>query len=121
MRDSIVMEQRVEPPAESADAIVRRTLSGDTGAFSEIVRRHQRELWRIATRLLGDRTAAESLVQQALLNAYENLERYQPGSDFPRWLRTIVLNLARDEIRRRARESQRLESYRSYLLALLDD
>ncbi len=110
-----------DPTADSADALVRRTLAGDKEAFAEIVRRHQRELWRLATRLVGDPTAAEGLVQQTLLNAYESLERYETGRDFPRWLRTILLNLARNELRRRHRETERLAHYGKYLLALMAD
>lgn len=106
---------------EDSDALVRAVLAGDTERFAVLVRRHENEVWKVAAALLGSRAASENLVQQTFVNAYERLEQYQPGRDFPRWLKGIARNLVREELRKSSREHQTLSHYRDYVLALYAD
>jgi RNA polymerase sigma-70 factor (ECF subfamily) len=76
------------------------------GAFERLVTAHQDRLYSIALRMLGDPRDAEEAAQDALVRAYRALAGY----DEPRildlrlrpWLATIVLNLCRSRIGRRA-------------------
>ena len=76
------------------------------GAFEDLVLGHQDRLYSIALRMLGDPGDAEEAAQDALVRAYRALAGY----DEPRildlrirpWLATIVLNLCRTRIGRRA-------------------
>ncbi len=106
---------------QAGDALVGRVLAGDTEAFAEIVRRHQRDVWRVAAAMLGDRTATENVVQQTFVNAYERLDQYQRGRDFGQWLKAIARNIVREHLRRGTRESRRMEHYSEYLRALYAD
>jgi RNA polymerase sigma-70 factor (ECF subfamily) len=63
---------------------------------------HGRAMLAFATRLTGDRPAAEDLVQEAMLRAWRNSEKLVNGAGSVRsWLLTVLLNLARDRARRR--------------------
>lgn len=56
-----------------------------------------------ATRLLGDRAAAEDVVQEALIRAWRNPEVLTNGKGSTRgWLLTVVRNLVIDRVRARA-------------------
>ena len=50
----------------------------------------------------GDR--ADDLVQETLLRALANIDSFQPGSNLPAWLFTILRNLFRSDYRKRRRE-----------------
>lgn len=105
---------------ETAQAIAR-VRAGDTDAYRHIITRYQREVWRVVAWGLHDASATEDLTQQAFINAYLNLDRYRDGEDFGAWLRTIARNLVRNELRRRAREDQRMRHYDVWLRQQLRD
>src|SRR5262245_26009853 len=92
--------------APTDDEQVARVQGGVRRAFVTIVNRHQREVWRIVARMLGDRRATENLVQQTFVNLYTGLGGYQPGNGLRHWLRTIARNAVRDELRRTSRENR---------------
>ena len=51
-------------------------------------------LHRVCFRILGDKAAAEDAVQDALLNAYRALDRFDGRSAFSTWLHRIAINAA---------------------------
>lgn len=102
-------------PTPEADRLVRRVLAGDTAAYADLIRLYESDVWRIAASLLRDWPATESLVQQAFIDAYRSLHRYQPGTDFGAWVRTVARNRLRKEYRALSRDEQRLAAYREQL------
>lgn len=112
----------VIPPDEpSTDDLVRRVLAGDTQAFAQLVRRHEREVWKIVALMLRDQAATENMVQQCFVNAYEHLGQFELGRDFGQWLKAIARNVVRNELRRHSRENERISEYRDYLLVAQAD
>src|SRR4029077_10675169 len=57
-----------------------------------------------AISLSGNVDRADDLVQETLLRALANIHSFQPGTNMPAWLFTILLNLFRSEYRKRRRE-----------------
>ena len=57
-------------------------------------------LRRYARALLGDRAAADDLVQDTLERAWSRLQQWRPGSDMRAWLFGIMHNLRVDQLRR---------------------
>lgn len=77
-------------------------LSTDEG-LREVYDEHARELYGFAVRTLGDRGAAEDLVQEVLLRAWLKADSYRPERGSARsWLFAIARNLAIDVARARA-------------------
>jgi RNA polymerase sigma-70 factor, ECF subfamily len=92
---------RPEVPADSE--LIRRTLAGDGEAFDAIVRRHQRRIYRVAWAILRDEAEADSVTQDAFVQAYRHLKRFEGRSGLETWLTRIVVNRARDVLRGRKR------------------
>lgn len=76
------------------------------GSFEALVLAQQDRLYSIALRMLGDPRDAEEAAQDALVRAYRALADYEPERiqklRLRPWLATIVLNLCRSRVARRA-------------------
>lgn len=62
------------------------------------------KLRAFAISLCGKVDRADDLVQETLLRALANIDSFEPGTNMPAWLFTILRNLFRSEYRKRKRE-----------------
>src|SRR5258708_6619140 len=78
-------------------------LSTDHSAvLAEMIAAHQRRIFRVALRLLGDIDEASSATQDCFLRAYRAIERCpQDDAGRQRWLIRLVVNLSLDRLRSR--------------------
>jgi RNA polymerase sigma factor (sigma-70 family) len=74
---------------------------GDKAAFGQLVLRYQPMAQRLAIRVIGNEDLAQELVQDAMLQAYLSLEKLNDPNRFKSWLFGIVLNICRNDLRRR--------------------
>jgi RNA polymerase sigma-70 factor, ECF subfamily len=98
------IENKVAEPASEETALVEAARSGDIGAFESLVRRYDRNVFRIAQHITQNREDAEDVVQDAFLKAYQNLGQFQGQSKFYTWLVRIAVNEALMRLRRRRPE-----------------
>ena len=68
----------------------------DNAAFEVLVRQHHRRLLAYALALVAAPPVAEDLTQDALLIAYRDRDRFDPGRDFGAWVRGILRNKYRE-------------------------
>jgi RNA polymerase sigma-70 factor, ECF subfamily len=79
-------------------------------AYEHLVRRHQHVAYRVACVYARSPSEAEEAVQEALINAWRHLARYDPSrATFRAWLLAIVANQARSGRRSEARWTARTE------------
>ena len=81
--------------------LIEQTKSGDKAAFSELVRRHQKLLMRVALRITRDLETAEDIVQDSFLKAYQKLATFKGEASFRSWLCQITINTAKNKLRSR--------------------
>jgi RNA polymerase sigma-70 factor, ECF subfamily len=86
------------------DEAIEAMRRGDIGGLETVVRLHQTRALRMALALTGNRAAAEDVVSDAFVLAFERIAKLKPGRPFEPWLRGIVRHL----IRRSHRASARL-------------
>jgi RNA polymerase sigma-70 factor, ECF subfamily len=91
-----------EPPCASDD-LLSRARTGETSAFTALVRTHQRSVFGLALRMLSDWQRAEDLAQEVFLQLHRNLAAMQSAAHLTFWLRKVTLNRAIDRLRREPR------------------
>ncbi len=94
-----IQSSRVEPGDELA--LVRAAKSGDISAFEQLVKRYDRNIFRLAQHITQNREDAEDVVQEAFLKAYTHLNGFQEQSKFYTWLVRIAVNESLMKLRRR--------------------
>jgi RNA polymerase sigma-70 factor, ECF subfamily len=80
--------------------LLERARQGHPDAFSTLVRRHDRYLYRVARSVLRDDEEAEDVVQQTYLKAYINFVDFRGEANLRTWLTRIALNEALARLRR---------------------
>jgi len=88
--------------------LVRQCKRGDMDAFGELVRRHQQSVFNFCLRLLRNAEDAEDIAQDAFVQAYRNIKKFQPRAKFSTWLFTIAKNLSLNLIRDEKRGTRRM-------------
>lgn len=84
--------------ARDAD-LVARAKEGNVDAFERLVVRHRARLLSVARHTVGDREAAQDIVQEALVRAFRFLRSLREGDRFGPWLNTIVRRLCQQWLR----------------------
>ena len=108
--DSRRLESRpaVSSEAAASDArLVHQVRNGHAPSFGELVRRYEHKALRIAYRFLRNWAAAEDVVQDAFLKAYDGLDSFDAGKRFGPWLFRIVVNQSLDALRKRRRRREK--------------
>jgi RNA polymerase sigma-70 factor (ECF subfamily) len=77
-----------------------------SASFKDDLLAEIRNLRAFAISLSGSVSLADDLVQESLLRAWSNSERFQPGTSLRAWLFTILRNIYYSNYRKRAREVQ---------------
>jgi len=82
-------------------AIVAQARLGDAKAFSELLRRYEGKIFRLALHITQNREDAEDVLQEAFLKAYEHIDQFQGQSKFYTWIVRIAVNQALMKLRKR--------------------
>ena len=98
------IQPKIGEPISEEMALVLAAKAGDVSAFESLVKKYDRNVFRIANHITHNREDAEDVVQDAFLKAYENLEQFQGQSKFYTWLVRIAVNEALMKLRKRRPE-----------------
>lgn len=94
----------IDPAADKA--FVHRIAAGDQAAFVELMRKHNRRLFRTARAILRDDAEAEDALQEAYLAAYRAMPTFRGDAKLSTWLVRIVANEALGRLRKITRSAQ---------------
>jgi RNA polymerase sigma-70 factor (ECF subfamily) len=81
--------------------LVSQAREGDITAFSELVRRYEGKIFRLAQHITQNREDAEDVLQETFMKAYEHLDQFKGDSKFYTWIVRIAVNQALMKLRRR--------------------
>ena len=104
------MSLRAPSQAEGDEGrLVAATLGGDPKAYAELVRLHQRRVFRLAGRFFRNRQDVEDVAQETFLSAWRKLGTFRAKAPFEHWLTRICLNCCYAKLRKQRPEELPLE------------
>jgi RNA polymerase sigma-70 factor (ECF subfamily) len=113
MATALRLQPVIDPAARQDEANVALAARGDRQAFERLYRQHANRIFSLCARMVGDRTRAEELTQDAFVRAWEKLDQFRGDSAFGTWLHrlavNVVLNDRQTENRRRGRQDESVE------------
>jgi RNA polymerase sigma-70 factor (ECF subfamily) len=99
-------ETRPLPPAAHAASaeleLAQRAAAGDAAAFTAIMRRYNRRLFRTARSILATDADAEDALQEGYLHAWRSLHGFRGEASLSTWMVRIVANAALARLRKAA-------------------
>jgi len=99
--------------------LVAQLRAGDEAAFEQVVRSYGGRLLAGARRIVNSEEDARDAVQDAFLNAFRSLDRFEGNAKLSTWLHRIVVNAALMKLRTRKRKPE--QSIEGLLPSFLDD
>ena len=91
----------IQPELEAN--LIARVRAGESEAFYDLVRPHERGIYMAALSIVRNEADAEEVVQEAILKAFKAIGRFREESKFSTWIVQIVMNEARLKLRRARR------------------
>jgi len=96
------MIQRVGQNSEFDEAaLVAQAQQGGVEAFTELVNRYEKSIFRLARHITQNPEDAEDVLQETFMKAYEHLVDFQGNSKFYTWLVRIAVNQSLMKLRKR--------------------
>lgn len=86
---------------ETLVAEARAAAEGDSDAFEELVRRHQRHVLANCRHMTRASNDAEDLAQEVFVKAFFGIERFEGRSTFKTWLMHVKVNHCLNYLRRK--------------------
>lgn len=86
------------------ERLIERAIRGDAAAFGALVEPHLAHLYRLAAAMVGP-DEARDVTQDTLVSAWREIRRLKRRDRLEAWLRSILMNRARNLLRTRSRHS----------------
>ena len=99
--------------AEKSLECIKRLQEGDRCAFDELVVMYKKRAFSLVFNILGNVEDAKDIVQEGFLRVYTGIKSFRGDAKFLTWFYRILINLARDYIRKRIRSRKLFCSFES--------
>jgi RNA polymerase sigma-70 factor (ECF subfamily) len=97
------------------EELVERVLAHDNEAFAELVRRYEKQVFSLAYRLSGDYDEAADLAQEAFLQIYRGLDKFDPTKKFFSWMYRVAHNTCLNVLQKKPKNQISLDGTETFL------
>ena len=88
---------------------IRRAQQGDANAFERIYKLHNRRVYALCLRMVGNTAEAEDLAQEAFLQLFRKIATFRGESAFSTWLHRLSVNVVLMRLRKKSLAETSLE------------
>jgi len=89
---------------------VRLAQGADTSAFEKLYRANVDRVFGLCLRMTGNVSEAEDCVQEAVIQAWNKLDKFRDDSAFGTWMHRVEVNVILDQMRKARREQDRIRA-----------
>lgn len=90
--------QNLDPDAD----LITSLQAGESGALSQLMRRHLTTIYNLAYYMTGDQMSAEDITQTVFLKTWQNISNWRPGqAKLITWMRRVATNACLDYLRKK--------------------
>src|SRR5262249_60399284 len=93
------------PEAES----IRLAQQGDAAAFERLYRLHNRRVYSLCLRMVGNTAEAEDLTQEAFLQLFRKISTFRGESAFSTWLHRMAVKIVLMRLRKKSATESSLD------------
>ena len=93
------------PEAEA----IRLAQQGDAAAFERLYQLHNRRVYSLCLRMVGNTAEAEDLTQEAFLQLFRKVSTFRGESAFSTWLHRLAVNVVLMKLRKKSGTESSLE------------
>ena len=90
-------------PSITDQQLISQCLEGNKDAFRLLVQAHQRRVFSLALKMVGDEEEAKDVVQETFIRVWQSIRNYDPQKTFSTWVYTIASRLCIDRLKRSSR------------------
>ena len=88
------------------ERLIQSTLAGHDEAFAELVRRHKRKVFGIASRFARNDHELDDICQEIFVKAYQKLPSFRGEAPFEHWVSRIAVHSCYDFLRKTRRDRE---------------
>ncbi|HEV3481559.1 MAG TPA: sigma-70 family RNA polymerase sigma factor [Candidatus Acidoferrales bacterium] len=88
---------------------IRLAQQGDAAAFERLYRLHNRRVYSLCLRMVGNTAEAEDLTQEAFLQLFRKIATFRGESAFSTWLHRLAVNVVLMKLRKKSGKETSLE------------
>jgi len=93
-------------------ALIEGFRRGDYGSFEKIVGAHERKIYNLALRMLGNPDDAKDILQDTFMKVYDHLDKFRGEARLSTWIYRIAMNEALMKIRREKGKMVSIDTFR---------
>jgi len=105
----VARPRRTEPGEIPEADSIRLAQQGDPAAFERLYRLHNRRVYSLCLRMVGNTAEAEDLTQEAFLQLFRKISTFRGESAFSTWLHRLSVNVVLMKLRKKSGTESSLE------------
>ncbi len=85
--------------------LIKRAKNNDLSAFEELIKMHEKTVYNIALKVMGNQHDASDAAQEAFIKMFKNIKKFRGDSKFSTWVYRIAHNVALDMLRKNSKKT----------------